>query len=73
MSALIEEQSNFYVFVQLSGESYEKRQVKTGVNNGREIEIVSGLNQGDVIVTRGAYQVKLASMSSTIPGHGHDH
>ena len=73
ISALIEEQGHFYVFVQLSGESYEKRQVKTGVNNGIEIEIVSGLKQDDVVVVRGSYQVKLASMSSALPGHDHNH
>jgi RND family efflux transporter MFP subunit len=73
MSALIEEQGHFYVIVQLSGESYEKRKVITGINNGIEVEIVKGLSEGEIIVTLGAYEVKLASMSSTLPAHRHDH
>ena len=28
---------------------------------------------GDRIVTRGAYQVKMASASAAIPGHTHEH
>ncbi len=72
-NALIEEQDHYFVFVQLSGESYEKREVKKGISNGSEIEIVSGLSEGEVVVTKGAYQVKLASMSSVLPAHNHAH
>lgn len=72
-TALVEEQGNHFVFVQLNGEAYEKREVKTGISNGKEIEIISGLSEGEVIVTKGAYQVKLASMSSALPSHNHEH
>lgn len=73
ISALTEEQGNFFVYVQLSGENYEKREIKTGISNGKEIEVTSGLTEGEIIVTKGAYQVKLASMSSALPAHGHSH
>lgn len=73
ISALTEEQGNFFVFVQLAGESFEKREVKTGVSNGAEIEITYGLRPGERIVSKGAYQVKLASLSSALPAHSHDH
>ena len=73
VSALTEEQGNFFVFVQLAGESFEKREVKTGVSNGTEIEITYGLKPGERIVSKGAYQVKLASLSSALPAHSHDH
>ena len=73
ISALVEEQGNFFVFVQVEGESFEKREVKTGVNNGLEIEILSGLKPEERIVTVGSYQVKLASMSSALPAHSHAH
>ena len=33
----------------------------------------TGLQAGDEVVTRGAYQVKLASVSGAIPGHTHNH
>ncbi|MGL4326473.1 MAG: efflux RND transporter periplasmic adaptor subunit, partial [Tannerellaceae bacterium] len=41
-------------------------------DNGSEVQILSGLKPGEVVVTKGAMQVKLASMSSAIP-HGHSH
>lgn len=73
ITALTEEQGNFFVFVQTEGESFEKREVKTGVSNGTEIEITYGLQPGERIVSIGSYQVKLASMSSSLPTHSHDH
>jgi hypothetical protein len=36
------------------------------------VEITSGLQQGENVVTHGAYNVKLASASGEIP-HGHSH
>lgn len=72
-SAIIEEQGNHFVFVQINGETYEKRQVELGQTNGVELEVLSGIKHGEYIVSQGAYQVKLASMSATLPSHGHDH
>lgn len=72
-SAMLEEQGNYFVFVQLNGETYEKRQIKTGISNGLEYEVLSGLSGDESIVSAGTYQVKLASMSSALPSHGHNH
>lgn len=72
-SALMQDYQMKYVFVQLSGEEFEKREVTTGVSDGEQVEVLSGLQEGERIVTRGAYQVKMASMSSSIPAHGHSH
>ena len=73
VEALTEEQGSHFVYVQLNGETFEKRQVKTGISNGSETEIISGLTEGERVVVRGAYQIKLASMSAAIPDHGHEH
>ena len=59
--------------MQLSGESFERRAVIIGKRNGSEVEIINGLTAGEVVVTKGAYQVKMASMSGQVPAHGHDH
>ena len=72
-SALVEEQGNYFVFIQVDGESYEKRQIKIGQTNGREFEVLNGIQAGEYIVTEGAYQVKLASVSAALPAHNHDH
>ena len=73
LSGVIEEQGQYYVFVQLGGESFEKRQIILGDNDGVSAEVSSGLNAGDRIVTKGAYQVKLAAMAGDLPLHGHTH
>lgn len=72
VSALTNEMGNFYVYVQLDEEGYRKQEVKTGDGNGKEVLILNGLNPGDHVVTKGAYQVKMASASGAIP-HGHEH
>ena len=73
VSALLEDYGNYSVIVQLSGESFERRNIIPGRRNGNEVEIKKGLNADEVVVTRGAYQVKMASMSGQAPAHGHAH
>jgi cobalt-zinc-cadmium efflux system membrane fusion protein len=73
ISALVEEQGTFYVYVQTAGESFEKRELKLGGNDGQYVQILSGVSNGERIVTKGSYQVKLATMSGAVPAHGHEH
>lgn len=73
LDALVEEQGLYFVFIKMCEESYSKRQVKTGASNGREIEINSGIHAGDNVVVKGAYHVKLASTSASLPAHSHSH
>ncbi len=72
ISALTEEQGLYYVYIQLCDEEYEKREVTLGRRDGERVEILHGLHNGERVVTHGAYQVKLASVSTAIP-HGHSH
>ena len=44
-----------------------------GESNGSRVEIKSGLKDGDHVVTRGAYQLKLASVTTMPEGHNHNH
>jgi membrane fusion protein, heavy metal efflux system len=73
LSALIEEQGNFFVYVQAGGETFDKREVKIGAQDGRSAQIISGLDPGERVVTKGAYLVKLATQSGSVPAHGHEH
>ncbi|MEG2281717.1 MAG: efflux RND transporter periplasmic adaptor subunit, partial [Rikenellaceae bacterium] len=74
ISALTEEQGLYFVYLQIDEEGYKKQGVTLGDNNGERIRIVSGLKSGDKVVVKGAYQVKLASVSSVVPeGHNHNH
>lgn len=72
ISALTEEQGLYYVYVQVCAEEFMKREVHPGRRNGERVEILHGLHHGDRVVTQGAYQVKLASVTTAIP-HGHAH
>ncbi len=72
-SSIMEEQGNYYVYVQTGGESFEKREVKTGTSDGIDIQIFSGLVAGERVVNQGAYQIKLSQASGTMPAHGHEH
>lgn len=70
-SALMEEYGSYYVYVQTGGESFEKKEVKLGINDGMNVQVLSGISEDERIVTKGVYQVKMASMSSAIPTHTH--
>lgn len=72
-SALIEEQGVYYVYIQTAGETFQKREVKTGVTDGINVQIVSGASEGERVVTKGAFQIKLSSASGALPAHGHEH
>ncbi len=72
LSALVEEQGIYSVYLQLDDVHYKKQEVKTGQNDGERVEILAGLKAGDKVVGKGAYHVKLASASAAIP-HAHEH
>lgn len=74
ITALIEEQGHFFVFVQLEHEGeYIKKEVQIGASDGTHRQILRGINEGQKVVTGGAYSLKLASMSGSMPEHDHAH
>lgn len=52
-AAVLSEGSDLFVLVQKEGEAFEKRLVETGEGSGATIEITSGLEAGERIVTQG--------------------
>lgn len=60
-------------FVQLEGQLFQKRELTLGIRDGAWVEVQHGIAQGERVVTRGAYAVKLASLSPASFGHGHVH
>ena len=72
VSAISEEQGLYFVYIKTDDEHYIKQEVTLGVSDGDRVVILSGLEQGDKVVTDGVYQVKLAATPSAIPeGHVH--
>ncbi|KAF0215403.1 MAG: RND family efflux transporter MFP [Geobacteraceae bacterium] len=72
--ALIEDEARWFVFIQPSGEAFDRREVKIGVEDGGFVQITSGLKGDERVVTRGAYYVKQAESAAkggADQGHGH--
>jgi RND family efflux transporter MFP subunit len=71
--ALLHEAGRAYLFVQVEGEGFERRMVQLGARDGDRIAVVAGLKSGDRVVTRGAYDIQLASAAKGLPAEGHVH
>lgn len=72
-SSIVQRAGRSVAFVQTGGETFEERQIVLGNRASARVQVLSGLSEGERIVSRGAYLVRLASMSSDTPGHGHVH
>lgn len=73
VSAVVRDNGVPVVYVELGGETFERRVVQLGIRDGDNIEVRSGLAPGERVVSRGAYLVKLAASSPAEAGHGHAH
>jgi multidrug efflux pump subunit AcrA (membrane-fusion protein) len=61
------------VFVPAGGDRYRAVKVETGRSSPDEVEILSGLEAGQPVVTRGSFTLK-AELSKASMGHaGHAH
>ncbi|MFA5814960.1 MAG: efflux RND transporter periplasmic adaptor subunit [Bacteroidales bacterium] len=73
-SAIMEDQGNFFLYVQVHPELFEKRAVRIGASDGIRTEIKAGTSITDRVITRGAILVKLAQATGTLDAHsGHNH
>ena len=72
-AAIIDDAGRPVVFVQTGGETFVRRPVKLGVRNSGLVQVLEGVNPGDRVVTRGAYLMRMSTMSSAVPAHGHVH
>jgi multidrug efflux pump subunit AcrA (membrane-fusion protein) len=72
-SALVDDGGKMVVYVQVEGESFERRPVTIGLRSGGWVGVSEGVVAGEHVVTVGAYELKLASAAGAIPAHGHAH
>jgi len=72
-AAIVEEGGQPIAFVQVSGETFEKRELTLGIRDGNFLQVLRGLNEGERVVTKGAMAIRLAAASNVIPAHGHAH
>jgi RND family efflux transporter MFP subunit len=72
-TAIVDDAGRPIVFVQRQGETFERRAVTLGPRSGDLVRVIEGVKPGDRVVMKGAYLVRLASLSTSVPAHGHVH
>ena len=72
-TAVLEEDGRPIAYVQPDGEAFEKRELSLGGRDGDRVLVRAGIKAGERVVTGAPYQVRLASLSTSVPAHGHEH
>jgi cobalt-zinc-cadmium efflux system membrane fusion protein len=72
-AAIVDDAGRPIVFVQREGETFERRAVTLGARTGDLVQVIEGVKAGERVVAKGAYLVRLASLSTSVPAHGHVH
>ncbi len=72
-TAILDENGRPIGYVQTEGETFEKRELTIGATERDLALVLSGIEDGERVVTGAAYQVRLASLSTAVPAHGHEH
>lgn len=73
-SAIIDEDGLHTAYIEVEGEAFEKRILKTGIADGGYIQVLDGVMEGERVVSKGAYQVRLAALTpGSAIGQGHVH
>src|SRR5690606_28969305 len=75
VDAIIRDQHGAHVWKEISAGKFEPAMVETGADNFNRVEIVKGVNVGDVVVTSGAYllysEFVLKKGKDPMAGHNH--
>jgi hypothetical protein len=72
-SAIVDDNGTPVAYVQAGGETFERRVLTLGATDGTRTHIAAGIRPGDMVVTTGAYQVRLAAASGSDFAGGHAH
>ena len=73
VDAVLTEAGRPYVFVQIAGERFARRFVEVASRDQGLAGLRSGVTAGERVVTRGAYDILLASAAKGLPAEGHVH
>jgi cobalt-zinc-cadmium efflux system membrane fusion protein len=71
--AVLDDEGNSVVYVQVAGELFEERLVRLGPSSGALVGILSGVSADERVVTLGANVVRLSARAGAAPSHGHVH
>jgi len=71
--SVLDNEGKKIVYVLISGEEFERRDVVLGDEYGQNVAVVSGIKSGERVVTQGAYQLKLQELRPANAGaHSHE-
>jgi RND family efflux transporter MFP subunit len=73
LQAVVDDSGESIVFVQSGGESFQRRPVRLGLQDGQQLEVVQGLALGERVVVSGAYAIRLSTLAGGVPEHHHHH
>ncbi len=71
--AIVKDNGRPTAYVLVDGENFQRRDLEIGVRDNGFVEVKGGVTEGERVVTKGAYAIKLASLSPASFGHGHGH
>ena len=72
-SAIVDDAGQPVVYVQVGGESFERRPVRLGNREAGYVQLAGDVAPGERVVVRGAPFIRLAALSPQAPAHGHTH
>jgi cobalt-zinc-cadmium efflux system membrane fusion protein len=71
--AVLDNEGKKIVYVLLSGEEFQRREVTIGDEYGNKVAVLTGLQPGERVVTQGAYQIRLQELRPASAGaHTHE-
>ena len=71
--AVLDSEGKKIVYVLVSGEEFQRREVTLGDEYGEHVAVLSGLRPGERVVTQGAYQIRLQELRPAEAGvHSHE-
>jgi multidrug efflux pump subunit AcrA (membrane-fusion protein) len=70
--AVLDDSGEYLVFVRVDANRFQPRHVTLGTRENGLVEVVSGLDEGDVVVTNGNFQLK-SKLYEAILEAGHVH
>lgn len=73
LEAIIDDNGTSVAYVQISGETFQRRILLLGESDAAYAQVLQGIEPGEMVVTEGAYQVRLASMSGNEFAGAHAH
>jgi membrane fusion protein, heavy metal efflux system len=72
-AAIVDDAGKQIAYVMIEGEAFERRPLRLGIRSNGWIEVLEGVAEGERVVTKGAYEIRLSAASGAVPAHGHAH